>query len=169
MEIGEKKIKYSQIKIIFIVIIKTKMLERIKELISKTYKLEENRGLFFSLFDDKKNLIMSNGVLETDKTIWQLIDLLYHWLVEKYQNVKTIVVDVVTEYHEETDMQKIMWLSALENWVCIINNETKKSGIILPNTAWINSIKDALVAIKQKYQIAWNISIYVFKTSRISL
>lgn len=145
------------------------MLEKIKELLSKKYKLEEIRWLFFSLFDDKNNLLMSNWVLETDKALWQLVELLFHGLVEKQLNAKKIVIDVITDYHEESDMQKILSISANENWICIVNNETKKSGIILPNTAWILTTKDALIAIKSKYQISWNISIFVFKTDRIGL
>jgi len=145
------------------------MLEQIKEMIAKKYKMEDSKGLFFSVFDEKNTLLLSNWVLETDKPLGQLVELLYHWLVEKQPTAKKIVADIITEQHIEADMQKILGLSAVENWICAINNETKKSGIILPNTAGIATAKDALIAIKAKYQISWNISIIVFKTDRLAM
>ena len=52
------------------------MLEEIKKLIYSKYKQEDKRWLFFSLFDEKWNLLISNGVLTTDKTLEDMINLL---------------------------------------------------------------------------------------------
>ena len=64
-------------------VIHVKMLEEIKKLIYSKYKPEDKIWLFFSLFDDKWNLLISNGVLTTDKTLEDMINLLYNWMLKK--------------------------------------------------------------------------------------
>ena len=59
------------------------MLEEIKKLIYTKYKAEDKIWVFFSLFDDKWNLITSNGVLTTDKTLEEMINILYNWIIKK--------------------------------------------------------------------------------------
>ena len=59
------------------------MLEDIKKLIYSKYKPEDKIWVFFSLFDDKWNLITSNGVLTTDKTLEEMINILYNWIIKK--------------------------------------------------------------------------------------
>jgi len=59
------------------------MIEKIKSELFKKYKNDEIRGMFFSLFDAKNNLLFSNGVLKTDKTMDKLVDTLYYGLMDK--------------------------------------------------------------------------------------
>ena len=66
------------------------MIEIIKEKISKNYNLDENKWFFVSCFDINNNLILSNWVLITDKSLNKVIDMIYHWLIEKNNNIKTI-------------------------------------------------------------------------------
>jgi hypothetical protein len=80
----------------------------------------------------------------------------------------SVVIDVVLELKQETDMSKLLALPVKENWVFIINNEDNKSWVVLPDTKWIADIKSALWLIKQKYWVNWNVLIYVFKTDRIA-
>jgi len=54
------------------------MIEKIKAELFKKYKNDEIRGLFFSLFDNSNNILFSNGVIKTDKTMDKLIDTLYY-------------------------------------------------------------------------------------------
>jgi hypothetical protein len=54
------------------------MLEKIKSELFKKYKNDDNRGLFFSLFDSQNKLLLSNGVMKTDQNMEKLVDTLYN-------------------------------------------------------------------------------------------
>ena len=61
------------------------MIEEIKKLIYTKYKPEDKIWLFFSLFDEKWDLLISNGVLITDKTMEETTNLLYNWILKKQE------------------------------------------------------------------------------------
>lgn len=144
------------------------MLDIIKKAIFQYYKAEDIIWLFLSTFDKNGILGKSNGVLEADKPLNQLIDLLYHGLLEKEKNVATLVADIVTESREEKNMQTLMQLSTQEYGVCLISEDnSNNSWVILPNTQWITTMVEWLQVIKQKYGLTWKVSIYIFKTQRI--
>jgi len=145
------------------------MIEKIKAELFKKYKNDEIRGLFFSLFDNSNNILFSNGVIRTDKTMDKLIDTLYYWLMDKISWVKIIVVDVVLSYVQETDLQKLLTYSIKDYWFCLISIVDQKTWIVLPDTKWISDVKQALGYIKQKNWISWNVEIYSFKTDRVVL
>lgn len=146
------------------------MLEKIKTELTKYCKPEEKRGLFFSIFDVTDKLIASNGTIETDKTTNELTDFIYNDLLAKnQQHIKTIVIDIVQSYIQETDVNKLLSLPTKDYGIFIINNETKKSGVILPNTKGVSDIKTALNLIKQKYGISGNVSMYSFRTERVTI
>jgi len=145
------------------------MIEKIKSELFKKYKNDDVRWLFFSLFDAKNNLLFSNGVLKTDKTMDNLVDTLYYWLMDKISWVKLVVVDVVLSYTQETDLNKLLLYSVKDYWFCLISANDQKAWAILPDTKWINDVKQALSYIKQKNWISWNLEIYSFKTDRIVL
>ena len=143
------------------------MIEKIKSELFKKYKNDEVRWLFFSLFDANNNLLFSNGVLKTDKTMDKLVDTMYYGLMDKISWVKTIVVDVVSSYTQETDLNRLLWYSLKDYWLCLISLNDQKVWIILPDMKWISDVKQALGYIKQKNWISWNVEIYSFKTDRI--
>ncbi len=143
------------------------MIEKIKSELFKKYKNDEKRGMFFSLFDAKNNLLFSNGVLKTDKSMDKLVDTLYYGLMDKISWVKNIVVDVVLSYQQETDLNKLLSYSIKGFWFCLISLNDQKTWVILPDTKWILDVKQALGYIKQKNWISWNLEIYSFKTDRI--
>lgn len=146
------------------------MLNQIKLELSKHYKPEEKKGLFFSLYDVNSKILASHGTVETDKTINQLTDLIYNGLLAKHEHTtKTIVIDIIQSYIQETDINKLISLPTKDYGIFLVNNETKKSGAILPNTKGVNDIKTALGLIKQKYGISGNVSMYSFRTERITI
>jgi len=146
------------------------MLEQIKLELSKHCKPEEKKGLFFSLYDVNGKILASNGTVETDKTTNQLTDLIYNGLLAKHEHTtKTVVIDIIQSYIQETDINKLLALPTNTYGVFLVNTETKKSGAILPNTKGVNDIKTALGLIKQKYWISGNVSMYSFRTERITI
>jgi hypothetical protein len=86
--------------------------------------------------------------------------------LDKEKNVASVVVDVVTEVTQESDMQKLLGLSTQDYGVFIINNDhgpasldTQKSGMILPRLSSVTDIKTSLGLIKQKYGVNGNVLI----------
>ncbi len=146
------------------------MLEQIKAELAKHCKSEEKKWLFFSLFDVNKKLLASHGTVETDKTINQLTDLIYTGLLAKHEHTtKTIVIDIIQSYIQETDINKLLSLPTKDYGVFLVNTETKTSWAILPNTKGVGNVKTALGLIKQKYGISGNVSMYSFRTERITI
>jgi len=146
------------------------MLDEIKQRIFTKYKPEESKWLFFSTFNKSWTLIASNWVIESDKEIDKMIDLLYHGILENQTDVQKIIIDVVTELHEETNIQEILKLSPIEHWLCLANSADRtKSWVLLPNTQWVTTIKQALLLIKQKHQLTGQVAFFVFNTDRFEL
>jgi len=145
------------------------MLEQIKKAIFAKYKETDILWVFVSSYDKNWNLISSNGSLSPDKNMLQLVELLYHGIVEWEKDVKNIAIDVVTETQKEGNMQELMKLSPNEYGFCLIAADGKKSGVILPNTQWVTNAQQALVLIKQKYGLTGNVTIYIFKTERFGI
>ena len=97
------------------------MLEALKTVIFKSYKAEDQKCIFLSLFDGNKNLLASNGVISTDKPLGQIIDILYNGIVAKHPETTTIVADIVTEITPQTDVATLLGLSTAENGVVIVD------------------------------------------------
>ena len=105
--------------------------------------------------------------MQTDKNINDLVEIIYAGILDKEKTTSTVVLDVVTEIMPESDIQKLMALSTKDYGLFLINNEDKKSGVVLPDTKGINDITMALGMIKQKYGVTGNVLIYAFKTDRL--
>ena len=146
------------------------MIDQIRIELSKKCKADDKKGLFFSLFDDKGKILTSNGVIETDQNINQLTDFIYKDSLAKFESTtKTVVIDIIQSYTQETDINKLLTLSTKDYGVFLVNNDTKKSWVILPDTKGVTDVKSALTLIKGKYGISGNVSMYSFKTERVTI
>lgn len=143
------------------------MLDKIKEAIFKKYKKTDNKWLFISAFDEKNILLISSWVISSDKELEQLVETIYHWLVEKYTNISNILIDIVTETQEVTDIKAVQSISLTEFWLVL--STWAKAWILLPNTEGITDIASALKIIKEKNWLEWNANITKFKTDRFSI
>ncbi len=140
------------------------MLEKIKQAVFEKYKKEDCHGVFVSVFGENGKLIMSNGALYTDKVLDNILDTLYHWLVEKHKDILYIVVDVVKNMEDIVDVSKINEISLKDFGIAVIAGE--KYGVVLPDTAWIANMTQALQIIKQKDALEWNAKLVKFQTDR---
>ncbi len=140
-------------------------MEKIKNAVFAKYKKEDCKWVFLSVFDADDKLLMSNGVFYTDKVLDNILDTLYHWLVEKYRNISYIVVDVILDEEEIVDVSKINEIPLQEYWVAVIAGN--KYWVMLPDTAWVTGAIQALQLIKQKDSLQWNAKIVKFHTDRI--
>ena len=140
-------------------------MEKIKNAVFAKYKKEDCKWVFLSVFNADDKLLMSNGVFYTDKVLDNILDTLYHWLVEKYRNISYIVVDVILDEEEIVDVSKINEIPLQEYWVAVIAGN--KYWVMLPDTAWVTGAIQALQLIKQKDSLQWNAKIVKFHTDRI--
>ena len=146
------------------------MLEEIKKLIYTKYKAEDKIWVFFSLFDEKWNLITSNGVLTTDKTLEEMINILYNWIIKKEEaKTKHIIIDIVNEITEQKDVNAFLQMDPKTNWVLLAETTWNKTWVMLPNMKWITSMKQAIAWIKSKYQLQWDATISTFTVTELTL
>lgn len=146
------------------------MLEEIKKLIYSKYKPEDKIWLFFSLFDDKWKLLISNWVLTTDKTLEEMINLLYNWLLKKQESkTKHIIINIVNNIIEQKDAAAFLNMDPKVNWVLLAETTWEKTWVILPNMKWITSMKQAVAWIKSKYQLEWDVTISTFTVDELIL
>ena len=146
------------------------MLEEIKKLIYSKYKPEDKIWLFFSLFDGKWNLLISNWVITTDKTLEEMINLLYKWILKKQESqTKHIIIDVVNEITEQKDVTAFLNMDPKVNWVLLAETTWEKTWVMLPNMKWITSMKQAVAWIKSKYQLQWDVTISTFTVNELIL
>ena len=146
------------------------MLEDIKKLIYSKYKAEDKIWVFFSLFDDKWNLITSNGVLTTDKTLEEMINILYNWIIKKEEaKTKHVIIDIVNEITEQKDVNTFLQMDPKTNWVLLAETKWNKTWVMLPNMKWITSMKQTIAWIKSKYQLQWDVTISTFTVNELIL
>lgn len=145
------------------------MIDKIKQEIAKLYNLNEPKGIFMSAFDEKNNLILSNGVLTTDKSLDKVIEMIYHGLIEKHTNTKRIICDIVTIIETKTTLEEINSINLSSQGLCIQTIDNSKSGVLLPWTIGINNIQDAFTTIKKKNNIEGNVNIYSFSTQKLEI
>ena len=146
------------------------MLEEIKKLIYSKYKAEDKIWVFFSLFDSKWNLINSNWVLTSDKSLEDTINLLYNWIIKKEEwKVKHVIVDIVNEITEQKYVNAFLQMDPKTNWVLLAETKWDKTWIMLPNIKWITSMTQAVAWIKSKYQLQWDVAISTFTVTELIL
>lgn len=146
------------------------MLEEIKKLIYSKYKPDDKLWIFFSLFDGKWKLLISNWVLTTDKTLEDIINLLYNWMIKKEESkTEHIIIDVINEITEQKDIASFLQMDPKTNWVLLVETQWEKTWVILPNTKWVTSMKQAIAWIKSKYQLQWDVTISTFTVNELVL
>lgn len=143
------------------------MLDDIKKVVFKKYKKTDTNGIFFSALDKDNNLIMSNGVVFSDKSLEQTIETIYHGLVEKHKDIETIIIDIVVDTKDISDPKEIQNIS-LEEYGLLLSTDNK-SWVLLPNTEWVDNISLALKVIKEKNWLEWNAKITTFQTDRFAV
>ena len=146
------------------------MLQQLKDLIATSASLADSKGLFFSLFDKNGKLLDSQGTLTTDKTLEALMELFYQGIITKYEKTtSSVVIDIVETIQTMTNVSDFLALSPKIYGVVLTSTKTKKTGVLLPNTAWITTMQQALSAIKQKHKLSGEVLIEVFQTKRLVL
>lgn len=143
------------------------MLERLKQIVAQHIALSETKGIFLSGFSTQGDLLVSSGVLTTDKSIGQVIDMLYHGLLEWQKNIDHIIVDIIQAVETVTSPELLSSLNMQTHGIALTSIDHTKSGVMLPATMGVNSAGEALSLLKKKHNIEWNIVMYTFTTMRL--
>lgn len=83
--------------------------------------------------------------------------------------IKRIVFDIVEEIRLQNDPNVLIKLPLEQYGLFLVEGEGQNSGILLPNTKGVTTIQQALAAIKQKYNLQNQVSVYVFTTKRLEI
>ena len=143
------------------------MLDRIKNTIFEKFWSEEKKWVFFSGYDSAKNLLFSHGVVHTDKSLRNVLEDVYKTHVQaRLDEARYLAIDVMLDIIEITNQDDIRDLSPKEFGFLVVDKEDETTGIMLPNTTWVDDVKTVLYTIKQKYGIHGKVTIYAFRTER---
>ena len=144
------------------------VIEKIKIQIAQILPLTSKVWFFVSAFDENGKLITSNGVMKTDRSIEQLIESFYQGILKKRESeIKSLIFDVVDQLQLQNDPNTLVKLSMKERGLFLVESNGQNSGVLLPNTKWIDTIQQWLSAIKQKYKLQSQVSVFIFKTKRV--
>jgi hypothetical protein len=144
------------------------MLERCKEQLFTLYNAEEKKWLFLSWFDGAKKLIVSAWTVETDRPLRELIEDIYTKTIQPVlEQIRYISLDVVTDVIAFPEAQQVFSLDPHTYWFVVEDLEDDNVGVMLPNVAWVNDVKQVLYDLKKKYNIHGKAAISWFTTERI--
>lgn len=144
------------------------MIKQVKEVVFKQFNPEEVKGVFLSGFDTNHALVVSQGVLHTDKPLREVLDNVYNaHIADRLKEISYIVVDIVSEIIAVKNPEDIFAMSPEEFGFAVIDTEDDVSGVLLPNTSGVADSKSALYSLKQKYWIHGQVEMYVFRTERV--
>ena len=146
------------------------MIEKIKIQIAQIVSLTSKVWLFVSALDKNGNLIISNGVMKTDRSIEQLIESFYQGILKKKESeIKSLIFDIVDQLQLQNDPNILVKLSMKERGIFLVESEWQNSGVLLPNTKGVDTIQQWLSMIKQKYNLKSQVSVFIFKTKRVAI
>lgn len=141
-------------------------IEAIQSAVSKNVKLIAMKGIFFSFFDEWWKLLFSKGIVHTDKTINQIIEIFYNNFFNKLTWAKKLVYDVVKSLQEVTDYNVLNTIDFTKYGIAVQQTNGDTWWIMLPSTRGTHDIKNIFSHIKNKNKITGNIKVYVFETDR---
>lgn len=146
------------------------MIEQIKIQLSQAINIQNKTGVFFSAFDEQGKLLASNWVIKTDRPLENIIESFYNGILKKIEwQTKSIIFDIVEEIRLQNDPNVLVKLPLDQYGLFLVEWDGQNSWVLLPNTQWITRIQDALWAIKKKYNLKNQVSVFVFKTKKITV
>ena len=144
------------------------MIEQIKTQLAQSINIQNKTGVFFSAFDGQGKLLASNWVIKTDRPLENIIESFYNGILKKIEwQTKSIIFDIVEEIRLQNDPNVLVKLPLDQYGLFLVEWDGQNSWVLLPNTQWITKIQDALWAIKKKYNLKNQVSVFVFKTKKI--
>jgi hypothetical protein len=139
----------------------------LKNVLFVGYKPQDIVSFFVSLYDEKDVLLASQWLLSSTKPLAESLDLMMRWVLQQYEaKTHMLVVDVIADVQEEPDITALLARSPTEYGVCLADEDGAKSGVLLPGTAGIKDMKQAIQVCQQKNQLSGKVVLYSFRTKR---
>ena len=127
------------------------MIEQIKTQLSQSINLQDKTGVFFSAFDAQGQLLASNWVIKTDRTLENILQSFYNGIIQKIEGqIKSIIFDIVEEIRLQNDPNALRNIPLDQYWLFLVEWNGQNSWVLLPNTQWATRIQEAFWAIKKK-------------------
>ena len=146
------------------------MIEQIKTQLSQSINIQNKTGVFFSAFDAQGQLLASNWVIKTDRTLENILQSFYNGIIQKIEGqIKSIIFDIVEEIRLQNDPNALRNIPLDQYWLFLVEWNGQNSWVLLPNTQWATRIQEAFWAIKKKYNLNGQVSVFVFKTKKITV
>ncbi len=144
------------------------MIEQIKAQLAQSIDIQSKKGVFFSAFDAQWQLLASNWVIKTDRTLENIIQSFYNGILKKIEpQTKSIIFDIVEEIRQQNDPNTLKTIPLDQYGLFLVEWNGQNSWVLLPNTQWATRIQDAFKAIKAKYNLNGQVSVWIFKTRKI--
>ena len=144
------------------------MIDLIKQDLFVLYNPEEKKGCFLSGFDENKKLIVSWGIVDTDRPLSESVVTIYDQKIQPVlDQIRYVCVDIVVEIIAFPSAEDIFQLDPKEYGFIIEDLEDDKTGVILPNLVGVTDTKQVLYDLKKKYGIHGKVAISGFKTERM--
>ncbi len=148
------------------------MLNKITKVLKKEgIDLTKSEGVFVSAFDKNQWLLVSKGVLEASFPLSETLERLREgFFVDKEKQIKYVVVDVVSLLEKVNSMKEVLATNVKDYGVAIVfNSDPAQIEALLPHTAGVVDVKQALAFIKQKAggRALEDVDFFRFKTRRI--
>lgn len=141
--------------------------EVLKNVLFATHKPQDMVNFFVSLYDEKDILLASQWLLSATKPLAESLDLMMRGVLQQYESkTHTMVVDIATDVQEESDIAALLLRSPLEYGICLLSDDGSKSGVLLPGTAWVKDMKQAIQICQSKNQLPGKVVLYSFRTQR---
>lgn len=83
--------------------------------------------------------------------------------------IKSVIFDIVEDIRLQNDPNVLIKLPLEQYGLFLVEGDGQNSGVLLPNTQGVNSIQEALAAIKKKYNLNNQVSVYIFRTKKIRI
>ncbi len=104
------------------------MITKIKTELSQVTSLKNKQGFFFSAFDAQGNLLASNGVIKTDRTLEMILESFYKGLLLPIiPQIKRIIFDIVEEIRLQNDPNVLIKLPLDQYGLFLVEGEGQNS------------------------------------------
>ena len=109
----------------------------IKEQIEKHFDLQKQLWISITCYDQNSKLLISKTIVDTDKTLEKVIDIIYKSFIEKIEkNISTVQCQIITQ---KTPIQNIQERKKQENQgLLVISTSENKSSLRISTTSNAN-------------------------------
>jgi len=145
-------------------------ISHINKILSEKTNITKPWWIILSWFSSKWQLLFCKWIIFSDKKISSNLEELFTQFVLPNKNIEIIVIDIVTSILEINDIKQLQNIDLLKEWLFVWDINNSNGSFILPNTKWINSIKQSIQLIKEKIKFSSKqVNIYKFQTKRFTI